>query len=258
MILDGWGIGDGSRSDVISTTGTPNIDALKKIYPSSSLLTSGEDVGLPEGQMGNSEVGHLNIGAGRVVYQDLVKINKACRTGEIRSNETLRQAFSYARDSHVKVHFMGLLSDGGVHSLDSHLYALCDMTMEYSLKDVFIHGFGDGRDTDPKSGKGYMASLLKHLEKSNGQVASFVGRYYAMDRDKRWERIREAYDLLVHGKGTPAADILQAMQASYDAGVTDEFIKPIVVTGADGKPLATIAEVMSSSLSISGMTGHGS
>ncbi len=242
MILDGWGIGDGSRSDVISTTGTPNIDALRKIYPSSSLLTSGEDVGLPEGQMGNSEVGHLNIGAGRVVYQDLVKINKACRTGEIRSNETLRQAFSYARDSHVKVHFMGLLSDGGVHSLDSHLYALCDMTMEYSLKDVFIHGFGDGRDTDPKSGKGYMASLLKHLEKSNGQVASFVGRYYAMDRDKRWERIREAYDLLVHGKGTPATDILQAMQASYDAGVTDEFIKPIVVTGADGKPLATIAE----------------
>ncbi|MDX9728357.1 MAG: 2,3-bisphosphoglycerate-independent phosphoglycerate mutase [Bacteroidales bacterium] len=242
MILDGWGIGDGSGSDVISTTGTPNIDALKKIYPSSFLLTSGEDVGLPEGQMGNSEVGHLNIGAGRVVYQDLVKINKACRTGEIRSNETLREAFAYARDRNVKVHFMGLLSDGGVHSLDSHLYALCDMTMEYGLKDVFIHGFGDGRDTDPKSGKGYMASLLKHLEKSNGQVASFIGRYYAMDRDKRWERIREAYDMLVGGIGTPAADILQAMQASYDSGVTDEFMKPIVVTGADGKPLTTIAE----------------
>jgi len=242
MILDGWGIGDGSGSDVISTTGTPNIDELKKIYPSSSLLTSGEDVGLPEGQMGNSEVGHLNIGAGRVVYQDLVKINKACRTGEIRSNETLRQAFSYARDRQVRVHFMGLLSDGGVHSLDSHLYSLCDMTMEYGLKDVFIHGFGDGRDTDPRSGKGYMASLLKHLEKSNGQVASFIGRYYAMDRDKRWERVREAYDLLVAGKGTPATDILQAMQESYDAGVTDEFMKPIVVTGADGKPLTTIAE----------------
>lgn len=242
MILDGWGIGDGSGSDVISTTGTPNIDELKKIYPSSSLLTSGEDVGLPEGQMGNSEVGHLNIGAGRVVYQDLVKINKACRTGEIRSNEALRQAFSYARDKQVRVHFMGLLSDGGVHSLDSHLYSLCDMTMEYGLKDVFIHGFGDGRDTDPRSGKGYMASLLKHLEKSNGQVASFVGRYYAMDRDKRWERIKEAYDLLVGGKGTPATDILQAMQESYDAGVTDEFMKPIVVTGADGKPLTTIAE----------------
>lgn len=242
MILDGWGIGDGSGSDVISTTGTPNIDELKKIYPSSSLLTSGEDVGLPEGQMGNSEVGHLNIGAGRVVYQDLVKINKACRTGEIRSNETLRQAFSYARDRQVRVHFMGLLSDGGVHSLDRHLYSLCDMTMEYGLKDVFIHGFGDGRDTDPRSGKGYMASLLKHLEKSNGQVASFIGRYYAMDRDKRWERVREAYDLLVAGKGTPATDILQAMQESYDAGVTDEFMKPIVVTGADGKPLTTIAE----------------
>ncbi len=242
MILDGWGIGDGSRSDVISTTGTPNINALKKIYPSSSLLTSGEDVGLPEGQMGNSEVGHLNIGAGRVVYQDLVKINKACRTGEIRSNETLREAFAYARDKKVKVHFMGLLSDGGVHSLDSHLYALCDMTMEYGLKDVFIHGFGDGRDTDPRSGKGYMANLLSHLSHSNGRVASFVGRYYAMDRDKRWERIREAYDMLVHGKGTMTGDIIQAMQSSYDQGVTDEFMKPIVVTGPDGGPLATIAE----------------
>jgi 2,3-bisphosphoglycerate-independent phosphoglycerate mutase len=242
MILDGWGIGDGSRSDVISTTGTPNIDALKKIYPSSSLLTSGEDVGLPEGQMGNSEVGHLNIGAGRVVYQDLVKINKACRTGEIRSNETLREAFAYARDNKVKVHFMGLLSDGGVHSLDSHLYALCDMTMEYSLKDVFIHGFGDGRDTDPRSGKGYMANLLNHLSHSNGKVASFIGRYYAMDRDKRWERIREAYDMLVHGKGTMTGDIIQAMQSSYDQGVTDEFMKPIVVTGPDGGPLATITE----------------
>ncbi len=242
MILDGWGIGDGTKSDVISSTGTPNIDALKKIYPSSFLLTSGEDVGLPEGQMGNSEVGHLNIGAGRVVYQDLVKINKACRTGEIRSNETLRHAFTYARDKGVKVHFMGLLSDGGVHSLDSHLYALCDMTMEYGLKNVFIHGFGDGRDTDPKSGIGYMAALLKHLEKSNGRVSSFVGRYYAMDRDKRWERIKEAYDLLVRGKGTQTTDILRAMQESYDAGVTDEFMKPVVVTGADGNPLATITD----------------
>lgn len=242
MILDGWGMGDGTKSDVISSTGTPNIDALKKIYPSSFLLTSGEDVGLPEGQMGNSEVGHLNIGAGRVVYQDLVKINKACRTGEIRSNETLRQAFTYARDKGVKVHFMGLLSDGGVHSLDSHLYALCDMTMEYGLKDVFIHGFGDGRDTDPKSGKGYMTALLSHLEKSNGRVASFIGRYYAMDRDKRWERIKEAYDMLVGGKGTLTTDILRSMQESYDAGVTDEFMKPLVVTGANGQPLATITE----------------
>jgi 2,3-bisphosphoglycerate-independent phosphoglycerate mutase len=241
MILDGWGIGNGSRSDVISTTGTPNLDSLRKIYPSSFLLTSGEDVGLPEGQMGNSEVGHLNIGAGRVVYQDLVKINKACRTGEIRSNETLREAFAYARDKGVKVHFMGLLSDGGVHSLDSHLYSLCDMTMEFGLKEVYIHGFGDGRDTDPKSGKGYMTSLLKHIEKSNGRVASFVGRYYAMDRDKRWERIKEAYDMLVHGKGNLVTDVVRAIQESYDAGITDEFMKPIVVAGDDGKPLATIS-----------------
>lgn len=242
MILDGWGIGDGTKSDVISSTGTPNIDALKKRYPSSFLLTSGEDVGLPEGQMGNSEVGHLNIGAGRVVYQDLVKINKACRTGEIRSNETLREAFAYAREKGVKVHFMGLLSDGGVHSLDTHLYALCDMTMEFGLKEVYIHGFGDGRDTDPRSGKRYMANLLNHLKTSNGKVASFIGRYYAMDRDKRWERIKEAYDMLVHGRGAMTTDILQTMQSSYDEGVTDEFMKPVVVAGADGNPLATITE----------------
>ena len=157
-------------------------------------------MGLPEGQMGNSEVGHLNIGAGRVVYQDLVKINRACRTGEIRSNKALVDAFTYARDKKVKVHFLGLFSDGGVHSLDTHLYALCDMTMDYGLKDVYIHGFGDGRDTDPRSGKGFMTELIGHLKHSNGRVASFVGRYYAMDRDKRWERIKEAYDLLVNGK----------------------------------------------------------
>jgi 2,3-bisphosphoglycerate-independent phosphoglycerate mutase len=242
MILDGWGIGDGSKSDVISSTGTPEIDKLKKAYPSSFLLASGEDVGLPEGQMGNSEVGHLNIGAGRVVYQDLVKINRACRTGEIRSNKVLIEAFTYARDNNVKVHFLGLLSDGGVHSLDSHLYSLCDMTLEYGLKEVYIHGFGDGRDTDPRSGKGYMENLVRHLSKSNGRVASFVGRYYAMDRDKRWERIREAYDLLVSGKGKPATDIIEAMQESYDQGVTDEFMKPIVVTDDEGIPLATISE----------------
>ncbi len=241
MILDGWGIGDGTRSDAISTTGTPSIDALKKVYPSASLLTSGEDVGLPEGQMGNSEVGHLNIGAGRIVYQDLVKINRACRTGEIRANKPLIEAFTYARDKGVKVHFMGLLSDGGVHSLDTHLYALCDMTMDYGLKEVYIHGFGDGRDTDPRSGKGFMTELISHLEQSNGRVASFVGRYYAMDRDKRWERIKEAYDLLVNGVGHKTTDIIEAMQASYDGGVTDEFMKPIVVTDDDGKPLATIS-----------------
>ena len=242
MILDGWGIGDGTLSDVISTTGTPNIDEIKKKYPSSYLLASGEEVGLPDGQMGNSEVGHLNIGAGRIVYQDLVKINRACRTGEIRSNKVLVDAFSHARDNGVKVHFLGLLSDGGVHSLDTHLYALCDMTMEYGLKEVYIHAFGDGRDTDPRSGKGFMENLQKHLLHSNGKVASFVGRYYAMDRDKRWERIKVAYDLLVNGIGKPAKEIISAMQESYDEGVTDEFMMPIVLTGDSGKPLATISE----------------
>lgn len=240
MILDGWGIGDGSKSDVIKSVHTPNIDKIKGSSAAAQLLTSGEDVGLPEGQMGNSEVGHLNIGAGRVVYQDLVKINKACKTGEIRSNKVLTDAFIYARDKGVKVHFMGLLSDGGVHSLDSHLYALCDMTKEYGLKDVFIHGFGDGRDTDPRSGIKYMKNLLDHLKNSNGTVASFIGRYYAMDRDKRWERVRDAYDLLVNGKGFATTDILSAMQKSYNEGVTDEFMKPVVVTDKSGVPVGSI------------------
>lgn len=242
MILDGWGIGDGSRSDVISSVPTPNIGALIDKFPHSRLHASGEDVGLPDGQMGNSEVGHLNIGAGRVIYQDLVKINKECRTGEIKKNEVLVKAFTYARDNNKQVHFMGLLSDGGVHSLDKHLYSLCDMTMDFGLKNVFIHGFGDGRDTDPKSGVGYMRNLLDHLKNSNGKVASFIGRYYAMDRDKRWERVKDGYDLIVNGKGTPALDIIDAMQKSYDEGLTDEFMKPIIVVGTDGKPVGLIKE----------------
>ncbi len=242
MILDGWGIGDGSKADVISQVPTPNITWYSSNYPSSRLHASGEDVGLPDGQMGNSEVGHLNIGAGRVIYQDLVKINKECKTGEIKSNKVLTSAFSYARDNNCQVHFMGLMSDGGVHSLDKHLYALCDMTMDFGLKNVFIHGFGDGRDTDPRSGLGYMKNLLEHLKNSNGKVASFVGRYYAMDRDKRWERIKEAYDLLVHGTGTPFPDIKEAMKASYDTGVTDEFMKPVVITDNSGNPLGKVTE----------------
>jgi 2,3-bisphosphoglycerate-independent phosphoglycerate mutase len=242
MILDGWGIGDGSKSDVISSVPTPNLTALKKNFPNSKLLACGEDVGLPEGQMGNSEVGHLNIGAGKIIYQDLVKINKECKTGEIKKNKILTDAFSYARDNNKQVHFLGLLSDGGVHSLDKHLYSLCDMTMDYGLKNVFIHGFGDGRDTDPRSGLGYMKNLLDHLKKSNGKVASFVGRYYAMDRDKRWERIKEGYDLIVNGKGVPAIDILDAMQNSYNSGVTDEFMKPIVVVDKNGKPVGSLQE----------------
>ncbi|MCU0363287.1 MAG: 2,3-bisphosphoglycerate-independent phosphoglycerate mutase, partial [Bacteroidales bacterium] len=242
MILDGWGIGDGSKSDVISQVPTPRLSALRASYPSSRLHASGEDVGLPDGQMGNSEVGHLNIGAGRIIYQDLVKINKECKTGEIRQNKVLTDAFTYARDNKKQVHFLGLLSDGGVHSLDKHLYTLCDMTKEYGLRNVFIHGFGDGRDTDPRSGLGYMSNLLAHLKGSNGVVASFVGRFYAMDRDKRWERIKEAYDLLVNGTGAPSTDILAAMQKSYDDGVTDEFMKPIAVTDNSGKPLGTLKE----------------
>jgi 2,3-bisphosphoglycerate-independent phosphoglycerate mutase len=242
MILDGWGIGDGSKADVISQVPTPNLTYYKDNYPNSRLHASGEDVGLPDGQMGNSEVGHLNIGAGRIIYQDLVKINKECKTGDIKKNKVLTDAFSYARDNNKQVHFMGLLSDGGVHSLDKHLYALCDMTMEHGLNNVFIHAFGDGRDTDPRSGIGFMKNLLDHLKKSNGKVASFIGRFYAMDRDKRWERIKEAYDLIVKGTGAPTVNIIDGMQESYNAGVTDEFMKPIVVTDNSGNPVGIVKE----------------
>ena len=242
MILDGWGIGDGSKADVISQVPTPNITYYKNNYPNSRLHASGENVGLPDGQMGNSEVGHLNIGAGRIIYQDLVKINKECKTGDIRKNKVLTDAFSYARDNKKQVHFMGLLSDGGVHSLDKHLYYLCDMTREYGLKHVYIHGFGDGRDTDPRSGIRYMQNLMDHLKNSNGKVASFVGRFYAMDRDKRWERIKEAYDLIVSGIGSPTKNIIDGMQESYNSGVTDEFMKPVVVIDSCGKPVGLVKE----------------
>jgi 2,3-bisphosphoglycerate-independent phosphoglycerate mutase len=242
MILDGWGIGKGDQTDVISQVPTPNMDRLEKEYPSSRLYASGENVGLPDGQMGNSEVGHLNIGAGRVVYQDLVKINRAIRDNSITENPALVEAFTYARDYGKQVHFLGLLSDGGVHSLDEHLYKLCDMTGDYGIEKVFVHGFGDGRDTEPQSGKGYMQELQDHLASSNGKVASFIGRYYAMDRDKRWERIREAYELLVHGKGRKTGDVVTAIQDSYDEGVTDEFVKPIVVVDENDKPLGTLQE----------------
>lgn len=242
MILDGWGIGNGGKSDVISQVPTPNMDQLSEKYPSARLFASGENVGLPDGQMGNSEVGHLNIGAGRIVYQDLVKINRSIADQSIKQNEVLVDAFNYAKNENKAVHFLGLLSDGGVHSLDKHLYALCDMTGEFGIKDVYIHGFGDGRDTDPQSGKGYISDLLKHLKRSNGKLASFIGRYYAMDRDKRWERIKEAYNLLVNGEGKESTDILQSMQESYDEGITDEFIKPIVMVDDAKKPVGSIHE----------------
>jgi len=242
MILDGWGLGDGSAADVISRVATPNMDRLSKEYPYSHLLASGENVGLPDGQMGNSEVGHLNIGAGRVVYQDLVKINKAVEDDSIKENPVLVEAFSYARDNNKQVHFLGLLSDGGVHSLNKHLYKLCDMTGKYGIENTFVHGFGDGRDTDPKSGKGYMEELNAHLENSKVKIGSFIGRYYAMDRDKRWERVSEAYQLLVNGVGTESRDIIGSIQASYDKEVTDEFMKPIVMVDENSNPVGKIQE----------------
>ena len=234
MILDGWGLGDQKKDDVIFNTPTPYWDYLMNTYPHSQLQASGENVGLPDGQMGNSEVGHLNIGAGRVVYQELVKINRACADNSILKNPEIVAAFSYAKENGKNVHFMGLTSNGGVHSSLVHLFKLCDIAKEYNIDNTFIHCFMDGRDTDPKSGKGFIEELSAHCEKSAGKIASIIGRYYAMDRDKRWERVKEAYDLLVKGEGKKAADMVQAMQESYDEGVTDEFIKPIVNANFDG------------------------
>ena len=234
MILDGWGLGDQKKDEVIFNTPTPYWDYLMNTYPHSQLQASGENVGLPDGQMGNSEVGHLNIGAGRVVYQDLVKINRACADNSILKNPEIVAAFSYAKENGKNVHFMGLTSNGGVHSSLVHLFKLCDIAKEYNIDNTFIHCFMDGRDTDPKSGKGFIEELSAHCEKSAGKIASIIGRYYAMDRDKRWERVKEAYDLLVKGEGKKAADMVQAMQESYDEGVTDEFIKPIVNANFDG------------------------
>ena len=234
MILDGWGIGNHSKSDAISSTPTPYWDYLVKTYPHSQLQASGENVGLPDGQMGNSEVGHLNIGAGRVLYQDLVKINKACQDGSILENPEIVNAFTYARDNGKAIHFMGLTSDGGVHSSLDHLYALCDIAKHYGLEKVYIHCFMDGRDTDPRSGKGFIEALENHCAKSAGKIASIIGRYYAMDRDKRWERVKVAYDLLVKGEGKQATDMVAAVQESYNDDVTDEFIKPINNSTVDG------------------------
>ena len=234
MILDGWGLGDQKKDDVIFNTPTPYWDYLMNNYPHSQLQASGENVGLPDGQMGNSEVGHLNIGAGRVVYQDLVKINRACADNSIMKNPEIVSAFSYAKENGKNIHFMGLTSNGGVHSSLVHLFKLCDIAKEYNINNAFIHCFMDGRDTDPKSGKGFIEELSAHCEKSAGKIASIIGRYYAMDRDKRWERVKEAYDLLVNGVGKKATDMVQAMQESYDEGVTDEFIKPIVNANCDG------------------------
>ena len=235
MILDGWGIGPHDKSNAIWSTPTPYWDSLLKEYPNSQLKACGEDVGLPDGQMGNSEVGHLNIGGGRVGYQDLVKINKAIADGSILKNKEIVSAYSYAQKTGKGLHIMGLTSTGGVHSSLAHLFALCDIAKEYKLKNVYLHCFMDGRDTDPESGKGFIKDVEEHCAKSAGVVATITGRYYAMDRDKRWNRIKLAYDQLVNGVGKQSDNMQRAMQESYDEGVTDEFIKPIVNSTVDGR-----------------------
>lgn len=240
MILDGWGLGREDKSNAIYTQGQPNIDALREKYPHSQLMACGEDVGLPDGQMGNSEVGHLNIGAGRVVYQDLVKINKVCREHKMLENKEIKAVMEYAKKGHA-LHFLGLVSRGGVHSSLEHLFGFLDTAKECGLEKVYVHCFMDGRDTDPRSGKGFVAELEEHMKQSCGKVASVCGRFYAMDRDKRWNRIKEAYDLLTEGKGAAFTSAQEGIQASYDQEVTDEFIKPICIV-ENGKPVATIKE----------------
>lgn len=240
MILDGWGIGTNPEVSAIKKANTPFIDGCYTQYANSKLEASGLAVGLPEGQMGNSEVGHMNLGAGRVVYQDLVKLNKAATDGTLAKNETLIQAFEYAKANAKTIHLIGLVSDGGIHSHIDHLKALCDGAKAQGLDDVMIHAFTDGRDTDPKSGKGYLQDLQSHLDRTTGKIASVTGRYYAMDRDKRWERVKLAYDAMVHGVGKATTHLFDAIDASYAENVTDEFILPIVHTDADGTPLGTI------------------
>ena len=235
MILDGWGIGNHGKGDVIFNTPTPFMDHLNATYPHSQLLASGESVGLPDGQMGNSEVGHLNIGAGRIVYQDLVKINRACADGSILKNPEIVSAYEYAKANGKSVHLMGLTSNGGVHSSLDHLFTLLDISKTHGIQHTYVHCFMDGRDTDPKSGKDFVQQVTDHCAQVLGAaIASVIGRFYAMDRDKRWERVKIAYDLLVGAEGKQAADMVQAMQESYDEGVTDEFVKPINNSTVDG------------------------
>ncbi len=239
MILDGWGIATNKKVSAIDQANTPFMNSLYPHYPNSRLEASGLAVGLPAGQMGNSEVGHMNIGAGRIVYQDLVRVNKAVEEKELDRNPVLLEAFDYAKKNGKNFHLIGLVSDGGVHSHLDHLKGICTIAHNNGIKNLFIHAFTDGRDTDPKGGLEFLHDLHSHLKKTTGQVASVVGRYFAMDRDKRWERIKLAYDVMVRGVGEATTDVLQAIQKSYDANVTDEFIKPIVVTNG-GMPIATI------------------
>ncbi len=241
LILDGWGITQDPSVSAIAKADTPYVDSLYNRFPNAQLRTDGMNVGLPEGQMGNSEVGHMNLGAGRIVYQDLAKISLAVENDTLKGEKVLTDAFEYAKQNQKKVHFLGLLSDGGVHSHINHLKGLLNTASALGVSNMFVHAFTDGRDVDPKSGVGYIQSLKDYLKTTGGKLASVVGRYYAMDRDKRWERVKEAYDLLVNGHGVSSEDVIRSMRESYESGITDEFIKPIVMT-ENGHPVATISE----------------
>ena len=240
--MDGWGLGKVPSSDAIQNANAPFVSSLYSQYPNTTLTTCGEAVGLPEGQMGNSEVGHLNLGAGRIVYQELQRINVAIREGELAQNETLLQSIAYAKQSGKPLHLLGLVSDGGVHSHINHLKALLDICKQHNVPNVFVHAFTDGRDTDPKSGLGFITELEEHIKASTGTIASVSGRYYAMDRDNRWERVKLAYDAMVKGEGRVALSAIEAITQSYQENATDEFIRPTVITHEDGSPIATIKD----------------
>lgn len=242
MILDGWGKSPDPKVSAVDQASTPFIDSLYTKYPNASLRTDGLNVGLPEGQMGNSEVGHMNLGAGRIIYQDLAKINLAVQDNSIGKGKALQDAFSYAKQNDKKVHFLGLVSDGGVHSHINHLLGLIDAAENFGLEKVFVHAFTDGRDVDPKSGINFITQLNDRLKTTHAKLASICGRYFAMDRDKRWERVKKSYDLLVNGLGIPSHDAIASIQESYDNNVTDEFIEPLSIVDAEGKPTAQIEE----------------
>ena len=242
MILDGWGITQNEEVSAIAQANTPFMDSLPGKFPHATLRTDGMNVGLPEGQMGNSEVGHMNLGAGRIVYQDLVKINMAVEKDTLKDEPVLEEAFSYAIKNDKPIHFMGLVSDGGVHSHIKHLKGLLSAAEKSGVKKKYVHAFTDGRDVDPHSGKGFIEDLIPHLKETNSKLASVIGRYYAMDRDKRWERVKQAYDLIVKGVGKKTTDAVSAIQESYDDGVSDEFIKPIVLVDENNNPVATLSE----------------
>ncbi|ASV31210.1 2,3-bisphosphoglycerate-independent phosphoglycerate mutase [Maribacter cobaltidurans] len=242
MILDGWGKSPDPKVSAVDKANTPFIDSLYKNYPNANLLTDGMNVGLPEGQMGNSEVGHMNLGAGRIVYQDLAKINLAVKDNTLKDEQALKDAFAYAKKNNKPVHFLGLLSDGGVHSHIDHLKGLITAGSDSGVKEMYIHAFTDGRDVDPKSGKGFLEDLVAFCSGKNAKLASVVGRYFAMDRDKRWERVKKAYDVMVNAEGEKSKDIVQSIQHSYDNNITDEFIEPIVMTNEEGNPVAQIQD----------------